>query len=325
MPRPRSRGSRRCFARKGLLDMATHRIVLVTGMAGAGRTTALKALEDLGFEAVDNLPASLLGSLLRPGDRFERDLAIGIDSRSHAFSPDDLLQRLQGGLGVPDVECRMLFLDCDDDVLGQRFTETRRRHPLAPDRSVADGIARERILMAPLRESADVVIDTSHLSPGELRRLTSGHFGVEGENRLVVSVVSFSYRKGLPREADLVFDVRFLANPHYDARLRPMTGIDRPVQNYIDADPKFRKLLSDLESFVLPLLPAYRLEGKSYLTIAFGCTGGRHRSIATAEFFAARLRDAGWPVQVHHRDTPEANPGVQDPSQPRVLQERSAQ
>jgi UPF0042 nucleotide-binding protein len=293
--------------------MAAIRVVLVTGMAGAGRTTALKALEDIGFEAVDNLPASLLSSLLRPGDKLERNLAIGLDSRSRAFDPDALLQWIDGYRHTPEIEAHMLFLDCDDEVLARRFTETRRRHPLAPDRSVADGIDRERALMAPLRSSADIIVDTSHLSVGELRQLTVGHFGANDENHLVISIVSFSYREGLPREADLVFDVRFLANPHYDQRLRPMTGADRPVQNFIDADPKFRKLLDDLENLLLPLLPAYRLEGKSYLTIAFGCTGGRHRSIAAAEFFAERLRAGGWPVQVRHRDTPIAKP-AQPPS-----------
>ncbi|MEM8948437.1 MAG: RNase adapter RapZ [Pseudomonadota bacterium] len=296
--------------------MPADRIVLVTGMAGAGRTTALKALEDLGYEAVDNLPASLLTNLLRPVDNVQRHLAIGIDSRSRAFDPDELLKWLNADLDAPDADIRMLFLDCDDEVLARRFTETRRRHPLAPDRSVADGIARERSLMARLRAGADLVIDTSHLSPGELRQLTSGHFAIGGDDHLVISVVSFSYRKGLPREADLVFDVRFLTNPHYDTRLRPMTGVDLPVQNYIDADPKFRKLLQDLEDFLIPLLPAYQLEGKSYLTIAFGCTGGRHRSIATAEIFAERLRLAGWPAQIRHRDTPEVNPGAGDKRQP---------
>ena len=292
--------------------MAADRILLVTGMAGAGRTTALKALEDLGYEAVDNLPVSLLSGLFRSGEIERRHLAIGIDSRSRAFDPGDLIKRLSANSTSNEAEIRVLFLDCDDDVLARRFTETRRRHPLAPDRSVADGIARERSLMIPLRDIADVMIDTSHLSPGELRQLVAGHFAIDSQQRLALSVISFSYRKGLPREADLVFDVRFLSNPHYDERLRPMTGVDLPVQNYIDADPKFRKLLQDLEDFVVPLLPAYQLEGKSYLTIAFGCTGGRHRSIATAEIFAQRLRQRGWPAQIRHRDTPEANRSAQD-------------
>ncbi|MEM7041588.1 MAG: RNase adapter RapZ [Pseudomonadota bacterium] len=305
--------------------MVADHIVLVTGMAGAGRTTALKALEDLGYEAVDNLPASLLGSLLRPADEGKRRLAIGIDSRSRAFDPDQLLVRLEKGMGAPEADVRMLFLDCDDEILTRRFTETRRRHPLAPDRSVADGISRERSLMQPLRGGADVVVDTSHLSPGELRQIIAGHFATGSSEDLVISVLSFSYRKGLPREADLVFDVRFLANPHYDARLRPMTGMDQPVQNYIDGDPKFRKLLQDLEDFLVPLLPAYQLEGKSYLTIAFGCTGGRHRSIATAELFAERLRQAGWPALVRHRDTPEAKTASQEVSKAgRMPEKRNA-
>jgi len=305
--------------------MTTDRIVIVTGMAGAGRTTALRALEDLGYEAVDNLPTSLLENLLRPADIAGRRLAIGIDSRSRAFDPDMLLKRLGSDMDGADVDIRMLFLDCDDEILTRRFTETRRRHPMASDRAVADGISRERSLMASLRACADVVIDTSHLSPGELRQLTGGHFAVGSEEHLVISVVSFSYRKGLPREADLVFDVRFLTNPHYDVRLRPMTGIDQPVQNYIDSDPKFRKLLQDLEQFLVPLLPAYQLEGKSYLTIAFGCTGGRHRSIATAELFAERLRQAGWSAQIRHRDTPEANAGIRNGFEPSLSAKRNAQ
>ncbi|MEL6962664.1 MAG: RNase adapter RapZ [Pseudomonadota bacterium] len=293
-------------------DMAAERILLVTGMAGAGRTTALKALEDLGYEAVDNLPISLLSGLFRPSSSGLRSIAIGIDSRSHAFDPDELIKRLGARPTTNGAETRILFLDCDDDILARRFTETRRRHPLAPDRSVADGITRERNLMAPLRDIADVMLDTSHLTPGELRQLVAGHFAIDSQQSLAISVISFSYRKGLPREADLVFDVRFLANPHYDDRLRPMTGVDLPVQNYIDADPKFRKLLQDLEDFMVPLLPAYQLEGKSYLTIAFGCTGGRHRSIATAELFAERLRQKGWPARIRHRDTPEANRAAQE-------------
>ena len=309
--------------------MTSDRIVLVTGMAGAGRTTALKALEDLGYEAVDNLPASLLGHLFRPGERLPKNLAIGFDSRSRAFDPEALMTWLKQDLSGLDADVRMLFLDCDDEILARRFTETRRRHPLAPDRSLADGISRERALIAPLRADADVIVDTSHLSPGDLRRLTAGHFGAEGDDDLVVSIVSFSYRKGLPREADLVFDVRFLANPHYDERLRPMTGLDRPVQNFIDGDPKFRKLLDDLENFLLPLLSAYRSEGKSYLTIAFGCTGGRHRSIATAELFSDRVAAAGWSVQVRHRDTDvgrsnEVRSPVPSPSKPHTAREGGA-
>jgi UPF0042 nucleotide-binding protein len=283
------------------------RIVLVTGMAGAGRTTALRALEDVGFEAVDNPPIDLLDSLLQPSDESRRHLAIGIDCRAHAFDSQGLNRRLDELLRHGSGHVRVLFLDCEEEILRRRFTETRRRHPLAQDRRVTDGIAEERILMAPLRERADLVIDTSQLAPGDLRKIVVGHFAETAGERLTVSVMSFAYRNGLPREADLVFDVRFLANPHYVDALRPCTGKDPAVRAYVEADPNYQVLIGGLDSFLKPLLPAYQSEGKSYLTIAFGCTGGRHRSIVVAEAIAASLRAAGWPVLLHHRDTPDAN------------------
>lgn len=283
------------------------RIVLVTGMSGAGRTTALKVLEDLGFEAVDNLPATLLGSLIRSDYRLERDLAIGIDCRTRAFDPQRLCQQLAERRGPRGSSLDLLFLDCEDEILRRRFTETRRRHPLAPDRPVTDGIIRERRLMAPLRERADLVIDTSQLSQARLRELIAGHFGEAATARPTLSVISFAYRNGLPREADLVFDVRFLANPHYVEALRPLTGLDPAVRAHVEADPAYALLMERLEGLMLPLLPFYQREGKSYLTIAFGCTGGRHRSIVVAERFAERLRSSGWLVALRHRDTAEAN------------------
>jgi UPF0042 nucleotide-binding protein len=287
-------------------------IVLVTGMSGAGRTTALKSLEDLGFEAVDNLPVTLLGSLLRPGDRLDHDLAIGIDCRTRAFSPSDLLKQIavQRSGVAPDPQ--LLFLDCEDEILRRRFNETRRRHPLALDRPVTDGIAHERRLMAGLREHADLVIDTSQLSTGDLRRLVAGYFSRAQERRLTLSVLSFGYRGGVPREADIVFDVRFLANPHYVDELRPLHGRDPAVRAYVEADPAYRVLLERLEALLFPLLPSYQREGRCYLTIAFGCTGGRHRSIVVAEAFAGRLRELGWTVVLRHRDTPDASPEIDD-------------
>jgi UPF0042 nucleotide-binding protein len=283
------------------------RVVLVTGMSGAGRTTALKALEDLGFEAVDNLPARLLGNLVRPGDHLERDLAVGIDCRTRAFDPMRLRRQITTGLHEESPNFRLLFLDCEDEVLRRRFTETRRRHPLALDRPVTDGIAHERQLMAPLREQADLVLDTSQLTPADLRRLVTGHFARPAEESLTVSVLSFAYRNGLPREADLVIDVRFLVNPHYVDELRPLTGRDPSVQSYIERDPAYTSLLERLDALLLPLLPSYQREGKSYLTIAFGCTGGRHRSVMIAERFAERLRAAGWSVVLTHRDVPDVD------------------
>jgi RNase adapter protein RapZ len=285
-------------------------IVLVTGMSGAGRTTALKALEDLGFEAVDNLPVTLLGSLVRPGDRLDHNLAIGIDCRTRAFDPPDLIKRMAARRADTGPEPKLLFLDCEDEILRRRFNETRRRHPLALDRPVTDGIAHERRVMAGLREHADLVIDTSQLSGGDLRRLIAGYFTTANERRLTLSVLSFAYRGGLPREADIVFDARFLANPHYVDELRPKNGLDPQVRAYVEGDPGYQMLLERLEALLFPLLPSYQREGRSYLTIAFGCTGGRHRSIVVAEAFAARLRESGWTVVVRHRDTPDANPGV---------------
>ena len=211
----------------------------------------------------------------------------------------------QSGAGVADSSLSLLFLDCEDEILRRRFTETRRRHPLGPDRPVTDGIARERLLIAPLREQADLVIDTSQLPLGRLRQLIAGHFGEQAVAQPTLSVVSFAYRNGLPREADLVFDVRFLANPHYVDELRPLTGTDPAVRAYVEADPAYGLLMDRLDGLVLPLLPLYQREGKSYLTIAFGCTGGHHRSIVVAERFAARLRDCGWLVSLWHRETPD--------------------
>lgn len=285
-------------------------IVLVTGMSGAGRTTALKALEDCGFEAVDNLPVTLLGSLVRPGDRPDRDFAIGVDCRTRAFDPPHLIEQIAALRSGDGPKPQLLFLDCEDEILRRRFNETRRRHPLALDRPVTDGIAHERRVMAGLRAQADLVIDTSQLSPGDLRRLVADYFTPAGERRLTLSVLSFAYRGGLPREADLVFDVRFLANPHYIDDLRPKDGRDPAVRAYVEEDPSYPLLLERLEALLFPLLPSYQREGRSYLTIAFGCTGGRHRSIVIAEAFTARLRQEGWPVVLRHRDTPEANPDV---------------
>jgi UPF0042 nucleotide-binding protein len=294
------------------------RIVLVTGMSGAGRTSALKDLEDLGFEAVDNLPATLLGSLIRPGNRVERDVAIGIDCRTRAFDPQKLCRQLRERARSRNSNLRLLFLDCDDEILRRRFTETRRRHPLSPDRPVTDGILRERQLIAPLRECADLVIDTSQLSSVGLRQLITSHFGQAAAVQPTLTVISFAYRNGLPREADLVFDVRFLVNPHYVDELRPLTGADPPVRAYVEADPAFPLLMTRLEALLMPLLPLYQKEGKSYLTIAFGCTGGRHRSVAVADSFAKLLRRAGRLVTVQHRDAPEADRGAPDPDRERA-------
>jgi RNase adapter protein RapZ len=279
-------------------------VLLVTGLSGAGHTTALKVLEDLGYEAVDNLPLFLLGGLAGDvGGAEIRPMAIGVDSRTRDFTAAALAEHRDRLKSDPGLEVRLLYLDCGDEALRRRFTETRRRHPLALDRPVDDGIRRERALLAPLRESADLVIDTTDLDIGDLRRLLRGHFGLDHRPAAAITIVSFSYRNGLPREADLVFDVRFLRNPHYDPALRPLTGRDAEVGQFVAADPAFAPFFTSLTQLLLPLLPSFEREGKSYLTIAVGCTGGRHRSVFVAERLGAWLAAQDRPAIVRHRDT----------------------
>jgi UPF0042 nucleotide-binding protein len=287
------------------------RVLLISGLAGAGRTTALRALEDLGYEAIDNLPLELLPHLVgglaaaagqsgQPSG--ERPIAIGIDCRSRGFSGRDFVERIQKLRGAPSLEVILIYLDCADEVLIRRFTETRRRHPLAPDRGVADGIARERSLMFPVRGMADLVVDTSGRTNADLKRLMGERFGLERQPGLALTIMSFSYRIGVPREADLVFDVRFLSNPHYVEALEPLNGEDEAVARYIEGDPSLAPFMASLAGLIDPLLPNYEREGKSYLTIAVGCTGGKHRSVYVARRLAELLRGGGRPVALIHRD-----------------------
>jgi UPF0042 nucleotide-binding protein len=281
---------------------AKRRLLLVTGMSGAGRSTALKVLEDCGFEAVDNLPLSLLLSLVGAPSAFTRPLAIGADIRTRDFGADVLVEVYERLAREPGLDVTLLFLDSDDDVLLRRYTETRRRHPLAADRGVADGIRHERRLLDPLRARADVVLDTSRFAPAEFRRLLQDRFGLETRPLLSLFVVSFAYRNGLPREADLVFDVRFLRNPHYVPELRDYTGRDPRVGDYIAEDDNYVPFFDSLTTMLGRLLPRYAEEGKSYLTIAIGCTGGRHRSVFIAERLKAWLAGIGYSVNLSHRD-----------------------
>jgi RNase adapter protein RapZ len=281
------------------------RLLLVTGLAGAGRSTALKCLEDHGFEAVDNLPLALLPHLVSgvsAAGQAPRSLAIGIDARTRDFTAEGLAVLLQEMKGDPALDVRLLFLDSDDETLRRRFTETRRRHPMAPDRPVSDGIAQERRLMFPLQQVADLVIDTSDRTIGDFKALLAKQLGLEGKSELAITVVSFSYRLGLPREADLVFDVRFLDNPHYDPVLRPLTGEDDRVGHAVESDPAFQGFFGGMTGLLLPLLPGFEREGKSYLTIAIGCTGGRHRSVHVARRLAQWLDTKGRKATVRHRD-----------------------
>lgn len=280
---------------------ARSRLLVVTGMSGAGRSTALKALEDMGYEAVDNLPLSLLPNLLSATTQ-RPPLAIGVDVRTRDFGVGALLAALDRLVAEHKLELKIVFLDCEDDRLVRRYTETRRRHPLAGDRPVIDGIGLERQRVSPLRDRADLVIDTTALNPGDLKRLLHGHFALDAAPGITIFVTSFSYRHGLPRDADLVFDVRFLRNPHYVAALRPLTGRDAPVGEFIEADADFTPFFERLCAWLAPLLPRYEREGKSYLTIAIGCTGGRHRSVYIAERLALWLSRQGRPVGIGHRD-----------------------
>jgi UPF0042 nucleotide-binding protein len=282
-------------------------VVVVTGMSGAGKTLALKSLEDMGYEAVDNLPLSLLPALVPSNAK--RPIAICIDIRSRDFSAETMLAGLDRLKDEHGIHPRLVFVDCEDEVLGRRFTETRRRHPLGTDRPVLDGIMRERLLMATLRDRADLVIDTSSLPPSELKRMLSGYFGLSARTALTVFVTSFAYRHGLPRDADLVIDTRFLSNPHYQLELRALSGRDREVADYVERDPGFGRFFESLTGLLEPLLPRFAAEGKSYLTIAIGCTGGRHRSVAVAEKLTAWLSRQGQAATLRHRDLEQGDLG----------------
>jgi len=281
------------------------RIVLLTGMSGAGLSTALKAFEDLGYEAVDNLRLGLIPALVEPAATAEA-LAVAVDTRNANFSVDELLRITAELAEKPGLDVKLVFLECSDDALQRRFTETRRRHPLAIDRPVTDGIRREREMLWKLRDKADHVIDTSLISIHELRRHVAGHYRIDASAGLTIFITSFSYRHGVPREADLVFDTRFLANPHWDPDLRPLTGKDQAVADYIHKDPAYRSFLTRISELLLPLLPRYQQEGKSYLTIAIGCTGGRHRSVLLAEELSTIMAANGYIVGVGHRDLDRA-------------------
>jgi UPF0042 nucleotide-binding protein len=279
---------------------ARRHVVLITGMSGAGRSTALKVLEDLGYEAVDNLPLKLLPALV--GEAGNRPVAVGIDSRTRDFAVPSVIEELDALKADSHYEVRLIFLDCEDESLRRRFTETRRRHPMALDRPVMHGIALERRLLAPLRDRADRVIDTSGLAIADLRRMLQAEAAPNRGVALAVLVVSFAYRNGLPRDADLVFDVRFLRNPHYVPELQPRSGKDPEVRDYVEADPAFAPWFERLTAWLRPQLPRFEEEGKSYLTIGIGCTGGRHRSVCVAERLAAWFAAEGRRAELRHRD-----------------------
>ena len=284
-----------------MIKRALRQVVLVTGISGAGKSSALKAFEDLGFETVDNAPLGLLEKLIAPAGRGRprRPLAVGIDIRTRDFNARGLLAALRTPTGK---RARLVFMDAADAVLQRRYGETRHRHPLAGSGTLGEGIRRERRLLAPVRERADLVIDTSEIGPSELKHVLSGRFGAGAKAGMAVFVTSFAYRHGLPGEADLVFDVRFLRNPHYRPELKLKDGRDRAVAAYIGRDRHFAVFFRHLTRLVGPLLGRYAVEGKSYLTLAVGCTGGRHRSVFVAERLAQWLKKRKISVEIRHRD-----------------------
>lgn len=270
--------------------------LIVTGLSGAGMSSVLKALEDMGYEAFDNFPLALVDPLLK--ETGAAPVAIGLDTRTRGFE-------IKAVLGtVERLGAQLVFVRCDENVLQKRFTETRRRHPLAAGKSLTTGIRQEKEILKPLRAKADLVIDSSYMSIHDLRHLLEGHFQVERKKHLTITLLSFGFRNGLPREADIVMDVRFLKNPHWEPKLKTKTGQSKAVANYIESDPDLAGFMKKFQGLIKPLLPRYLKEGKSYLTIAVGCTGGKHRSVYVAEQMAKWLKSERYTTHIDHRDMP---------------------
>lgn len=280
---------------------ADHRLVLVTGPSGAGRSTAIHALEDLGYEVIDNIPLSLVPRLI-DGPPLGRPIALGLDARNRDFNAANLIELIDTLTRDPRVSLEVLYIDCATSVLIQRFSQTRRRHPLAPAETPLIGIGRETDLLAPIRVRADHLIDTSDMTPHDLKEDIARWFDRGTAARMAVSVQSFSYKRGLPRGVDLVFDCRFLQNPYWVPDLRTKDGRDAAVASHVIEDRRFAEFFLKLQGLVEFLLPAHVEEGKAHLSIGFGCTGGQHRSVVVAEKLGIALADAGWPVSIRHRE-----------------------
>lgn len=282
------------------------RVLLVTGLLGAGKSTALRVLEDLGWETIDNFPIRMLGQLVgKPGetpDGIRAPLAIGFDSRTRGFDPNGIIERVKRLAERPDLEVTTLFLDCGGQELERRYNETRRRHPLAADMPAASGIAAERELLEPLRRWADMVIVTTELTSNDLQQAMRERFAETAELGMTITVSSFGFSRGMPPVADLVFDMRFLDNPHWVDSLRPLTGKDTPVGDHIRSDPAFAPAFVQIRDLLLTLLPRYEAQGKAYVHVAFGCTGGRHRSVFMAEEISQALRESGFSPTLLHRN-----------------------
>lgn len=278
-----------------------HRILLVTGPSGAGRSTAIHALEDLGYEPIDNLPLSLVRRLV-DGPPIDRPVALGIDVRNRDFSVSTLIDLIEDMTRRPDVETELLFLDCQPAELLRRYSETRRRHPFQSAPTPEEAVASEIDLLAPIRARADLLIDTTDLSPHDLKAEIAQWCGAGITDRISVSIHSFSYKRGVPRGLDLMFDCRFLRNPHWDLSLRAKTGQDAEVIAHVESDTRYAEFFQKTLDLLIFLLPAQVEEGKSHVAVGFGCTGGQHRSVVMTENMSRALAAAGWQVSKRHRE-----------------------
>jgi UPF0042 nucleotide-binding protein len=287
------------------------RVVLVTGLSGAGKTSILRTLEDLGYQAIDNLPLALIREIV---ERETRPMALGVDARTQDFAADALLRLLDELRLEPSVRPELVFATAAPEALLRRYTQTRRRHPMARAGSVMDGIAAEAALMEQVRQFADLIVDTSELSPPALRRMIEARFGVELEAAaMTIALVSFAFPAGLPCEADLVFDARFLRNPYYIPELRELTGLHPAIAAFVREDPDYGAFVGKVAELLSLLLPRFVQEGKRYVTVAVGCTGGRHRSVHVVDSLHARLCSAGWRVSQTHRELMRENPAYPKP------------
>lgn len=280
---------------------AKAQLVLMTGPSGAGRSSAIHVLEDLGFEAIDNLPLRLLPGLL-DGASLQNPLVLGVDTRNRDFSTGGLLDVIEKLARRSDIDLTVLYLDCHSDVLIRRYSESRRRHPMAPAESIETGVLRELDLLAPIRDRADTLIETGDINVHQLREEIERWFSPLGARTLSLSVQSFSYKRGLPRGIDMVFDSRFLANPYWEPALRNLDGRDARVAEYVRSDDLFQPFFERVLDLTRLLIPANIDEGKSHMSIAFGCTGGQHRSVTLAESLAEALADDGQQVSIRHRE-----------------------
>ncbi len=284
------------------------RVLFITGLSGAGKSTALKTLEDLSWEVVDNFPLRLFSALANmPSSQYleERSahpMAVGFDTRTRGFNAERLAARIDRLKEDPRLDVSLIYLNCSDAELERRYNETRRRHPLANDRPTCDGVAEERRLLSNLAERADIVWDSTHFSADDLRKIIREQFGTQTSAHTNLQIFSFGYARGIPHNADLLFDMRFLRNPHWDSALRNKTGLDEDVGAFISQDHAYLEAVQRIYDLLIFLIPRYEADGKAYVNIGFGCTGGKHRSVYITETISKWLQDAGFSPTVSHRD-----------------------